>query len=302
VLGVVLAQWRNELLHRQVVGDGDAVLALPMDLRVLAFALVASSLSGLAFGLVPAWLASHTDVNEALKQGSRGTTGDRSQHRVQHALIIAEVALALMLLVGAGLVVNGLRGFAALDPGWRVDGMTLGYLTLPEAKYGDGNRLRAFADRIEERLLAIPGVERAAICWNLPVRQFNVTSSFGIDGRPEPPKGAVQDCSVNGITPGTTLNVGGNILVPSGGAQGQAFLHFSFTSGANCTVSILQDVLLSGPSTFDTWQPVSQDGVVVPAGAAALEVYAAVIKNFPNQLPYQANFDKLYATPAPGHF
>jgi hypothetical protein len=112
--------------------------------------------------------------------------------------------------------------------------------------------------------------------------------------------GALQ--CINGITPGTTLNVGGNILVPSGGAQGQAFLHFSFTSGANCTVSILQDVLLSGPSTFDTWQPVSQDGVVVPAGAAALEVYAAVIKNFPNQLPYQANFDKLYATPAPGHF
>jgi putative ABC transport system permease protein len=72
------------------------------------------------FGLVPAWLASRTDVNAALKQGSRGTTGDRSQHRLRHGLIVVQVALALMLLAGAGLVVNGLQRFGVRDPGWRV--------------------------------------------------------------------------------------------------------------------------------------------------------------------------------------
>lgn len=100
-----------------------------VNLRVLLFALSAAAASGVAFGLVPAWLASRTDLNDALKQGSRGATGDRSQTRLQHSLIVAEVALAMVLLAGAGLVVNGLRSFASLDPGWRVDGMTLGYLT-----------------------------------------------------------------------------------------------------------------------------------------------------------------------------
>jgi putative ABC transport system permease protein len=211
--GLVLAEWSNELLKRQFVVDGETVLNLPLNLRVLAFALAASSISGLAFGLVPAWLASRTDVNDALKQGSRGTAGDRSQHRLQHALIVAEVALALVLLTGAGLVVSGLRGFAALNPGWQVDEITLGYLTLPEKKYGNGNLLRAFADRLQEKLSVLPGVERAALCWTLPVRQFNVTSSFSIDGRPEPPKGSAPECFVNGITPGYFDTLGMRLLV-----------------------------------------------------------------------------------------
>jgi predicted permease len=90
--------------------------------------------------------------------------------------------------------------------------MTMGYLTLPEQKYGDGDSLRAFADQVQERLAATPGVERVAVCWNLPVRQFNVTSSFNIDGRPEPTKGERQDCSVNGITPGYFATLGMRLL------------------------------------------------------------------------------------------
>jgi len=212
LLGLVLAGWSNDLLVRQFVVGGETVLSLPLNLRVLGFALAVSSASGLAFGLVPAWLASRTDVNDALKQGSRGMTTDRAQHRVQHGLIIGQVALALVLLAGAGLVVSGLRGFAAMDPGWRVEGMTLGYLTLPESKYGDGDRLRAFADRIEMRLAALPGVERMALCWNLPIRQFNVSSSFNLEGRPEPPKGFAQECFVNGVTPGYFNTLGMQLL------------------------------------------------------------------------------------------
>jgi putative ABC transport system permease protein len=210
--GLLLAQWTNALLSRQFVVDGEAVLHLPLNLRVLGFALVASTLSGLAFGLVPAWLASRTDVNEALKQGTRGTTSDRSQHRVQHALIVSEVALALMLLTGAGLLVNGLRGFAAVDPGWRVDGMTLGYLTLPGSKYGNGDAQRAFVDRLRERLTALPGAQRVAACWTLPVRQFNVTASFNIDGRPQPPDGNAGIRFLNGITPGYFDTLGMRLL------------------------------------------------------------------------------------------
>lgn len=212
LLGLLLAQWGNELLQRQFVVDGEAALRLPLNLGMFVFALAAATVSGLAFGLVPAWLASRTVVNDALKQGSRGTTSDPTQHRLQHSLIIAEVALAMVLLAGAGLVVNGLRGFAAMEPGWRVGGMTLGYLTLPERKYGTGDSLRAFVDRLEEKLAALPGVERVAVGWTLPVRQFNVRSSFNINGRPETPKTAPQECFVNGITPGYFQTLGMRLL------------------------------------------------------------------------------------------
>jgi predicted permease len=200
-VGLVLAQWSNDLLQRQFVVSGESVLHLQLNLTVLAFALFASISAGLAFGLIPAWLVSRSAVNEALKQGGRGTTGDRSQHRLQHSLIIAEVALAMVLLTGASLVVDGLRRFAAVDPGWRVDGLMLGYLTLPEAKYANGNQMRDFSNRLEERLAATPGVESVAVCWNLPLRQFNVSSSFDIKGRPEPKENTRQICSVNGVTP-----------------------------------------------------------------------------------------------------
>lgn len=201
-LGLVLANWSNQLLSRQLVVDGESVLNLPLNLRALGFALTASVMSGLIFGLVPAWLASRTGVNEVLKQSSRGTTTDRSQHRLQHYLIVAEVALALMLLAGAGLVVSGLRGFAAMNPGWRVEGLTLGFLTLPESKYGSGDALRAFGRRLQEKLAALPGVEGVALGWNMPVWQFNVTSTFSPAGRPEPSEGKAPARNVNGVAPG----------------------------------------------------------------------------------------------------
>jgi putative ABC transport system permease protein len=202
LLSLVLAHWSNQLLSRLFVVDGETIFNLPLNLKALGFALAASTVSGLVFGLVPAWLASRTNVNNVLKQAPRGTTGDRSQHRLQHAFVVAEVALALVLLAGAGLVVNGLRSFAALDPGWQVDGMTVGYLTLPERKYGNDNSLRGFADSLEEKLAALPGVQRVALGWTLPVRQFNVTASFNIEGRPETRKGFMPNRFVNGITPG----------------------------------------------------------------------------------------------------
>jgi predicted permease len=202
VLGLVVAHWSNELLQRQFITDGETVLDLRLNLRILASALAAATASGLAFGLGPAWLASRTDVNEALRQGARGATGDRTQHRMQHSLIVAEVALAMMLLAGAGLVVSGLRSFAESDPGWQVKGLTVGYLTLPESKYGGDDAIRAFTARLKEKLDALPGVDHVAMAWSLPVGQFNQGSSFNIDGRPEPPKGTFQNCCVDGVTPG----------------------------------------------------------------------------------------------------
>lgn len=202
LLGLALASWGNGLVSRQIQASVGTLLPLPLRLGVLGFALAASTLSGLTFGLVPAWLASRTEVNQALKQGARGTTADRSQHRLQHSLVIAQMALALALLAGAGLVVRGLQRFAALDPGWRVDGLTLGYLSLPESKYANDDARRGFINRLQEKLSTIPGVERAALARSLPVSAFSVAGTFGIEGRRDWPKGHEPLLFVTGVTPG----------------------------------------------------------------------------------------------------
>jgi hypothetical protein len=149
----------------------------------------ASTLSGFAFGLLPAWLASRRNAHEAMKQGARGTVGDRTRHRVQHALIVTEVALALALLAGAGQMISGLRRFSLQDPGWRINGLTVANLSLPEANYGTAATQRTFAARLEEKLAALPGVDRVAVAWSTPIRPFDTTISFDVAGLPAPPPG-----------------------------------------------------------------------------------------------------------------
>jgi predicted permease len=192
-------KWGNEL-----------GVMLPLDLAAIGYALAASALAGVVFGLAPAWLASETNVNDVLKQGARGATGGRSVSRWQHSLIVAEVALALVLLSGAGLVLRGLQRFASRDPGWRVDGLTVGYVNLPEIKYGAVTRRFAFAEQLQEKLRALPGIEGVALAWYLPIRGFDVSSSFVVEGRPEPPKGHEPIHLNNVVMPGyfKTLGMG----------------------------------------------------------------------------------------------
>lgn len=205
-LGLVLAHWGNALLAQQINQGGEAVLTL--NWRVLAFALGASSLAGFAFGLVPAWLASRANANDAMKSGARGVVGDRSRRRLQHALIVAEVALAFVLLAGAGLMVRGVQRFMVQDPGWQIDGMTVGNLSLPGRTYGNDAAQRAFARKVEDELAALPGVERAAVAWALPIKPYDTAGSFAIADRPAPPPGRAPMRQVVGITPGYFATLG----------------------------------------------------------------------------------------------
>jgi putative ABC transport system permease protein len=220
LLGLLVAKWGNELLSSQMLVGNDGRIRLNLGLDVLGFAFVATTISGLVFGLVPAWMASGTDVNEVLKQGARGSTSDRSQHRLRHALVVLEMALALVLLAGAGVVVRGLHQFASSDPGWQVDGLTLGYLTLPDNKYGDNERRLAFARTLQEKLSALPGFERVALARELPLRGIGNGSSFVIEGRPEPPSGHKPLASINSLgdgyfeTLGIPLVAGRRFTVP----------------------------------------------------------------------------------------
>jgi predicted permease len=161
--------------------------SVQLDYKVFGFALLCSLLTGVLFGTVPAWLASRADVNLALRENSRGSTAGRSQHRLRHTLIVGEVAFAMVLLAAAGLFLRGLQRFINTDPGWQVDGLVTAQMSLRGEKYENDKQRVVFLTELENRLRALPGVEHAAIGGSHPVFGFNSSSSFLVEGRPEPP-------------------------------------------------------------------------------------------------------------------
>jgi predicted permease len=171
-----------------------------LDLRVFGFALACSVATGLIFGTVPAWLASRTDLNQALRQNSRGSTVGRSHNRLRHALIVGEVAVALVLLTGAGLFLRGLQRFANLDPGWRVDGLLTAQISLQGAAYATPAQRVPFFQRLEERLQGVPGVQQVALSGSQPIWGFNSSGSFRIEGQPEPQPGQWPEVYFEAVT------------------------------------------------------------------------------------------------------
>jgi putative ABC transport system permease protein len=158
--------------------------------RAMTFTLVISLASSVVFGLVPSLRSSNPNLNEALKEGGRSDGGGAGGQRMRKALIVAEVALALALLVGAGLLVKGFarmtekqqKGF---DPR---HALTL-RVTLPPSRYADGGRIAAFHRQAQERLSALPGVESASSTSFLPGSGRWNSTEFQIEGRPAPPPG-----------------------------------------------------------------------------------------------------------------
>jgi putative ABC transport system permease protein len=161
--------------------------SVQLDLKVFGFALLCSVVTGVLFGTVPAWLASRADVNLALRENARGSTAGRSQHRLRHTLIIGEVAFAMVLLAAAGLFLRGLQRFINADPGWQVDGLLTAQMSLSGDKYKDDKQRVVFLTELENRLRSLPGVQHAAIGSSQPVYGFNSSSSFLVEGQPEPP-------------------------------------------------------------------------------------------------------------------
>lgn len=161
--------------------------SVQLDYKVFGFALLCSLLTGVLFGTVPAWFASRADINLAIRENSRGSTAGKSQHRLRHTLIVGEVAFAMVLLAAAGLFLRGLQRFIHTDPGWQVDGLVTAQMSLQGAKYKDDKQRVLFLTELENRLRSLPGVQHAAIGSSQPVFGFNSSSSFLVEGQPEPP-------------------------------------------------------------------------------------------------------------------
>jgi predicted permease len=140
-------------------------------------------------------------VNESLKQGVRGSNASHSTNRLRHTLIVAEVALALILLAGAGFFGRGINQAIHRDPGWRVDGLVTGYINLKGRNLATADQRRAFYERLQEKLAALPGVERAAFGSGLPTWGFGHSTYFLIEGRPRPGPGTEPLMNETSVSP-----------------------------------------------------------------------------------------------------
>ena len=179
----VAIEFINSRLYASVPGA-----AVTLDLRVFAFSFLCSVLTGILFGTAPAWLVSRIALSHSLKDSPRGSTSG-SHHRLRYALIMGEVAFAVILLAGAGLFLRGLQRFENLDLGWRPDGLLTGQLGLQGERYAAPPQRLAFYRQLEERLLAIPGVQHVALSNSMPVWGFNSSGDVRIEGQPEPEPG-----------------------------------------------------------------------------------------------------------------
>ncbi len=185
-------------------------MAVRLDVPVLAFTLLLSLATGIVVGAGAAWRLTRTNVSDALKQGLSRTDADYSGTRTRNALVVAEVALSLMLLVGAGLMVRSLYHLQNADMGMDPRNVLAAAMILPQARYETPEKQTRFYDRVLERVRALPGIESASLTASVPLSGDAGNWPIAIEGRPAPP--VSQQPTVVGViaSPGflQTLRIG----------------------------------------------------------------------------------------------
>ena len=193
VCGLVLAVWGTSLLPAMFPEGGlnlplRQLDTIPVDRWVLGFTLLASCLTGILFGLVPAVSALRGDVSEPLKEGGRGSTAGRGS-RLRHALVASEVALALVVLAGAGLMIQSMSRLLGVDPGFNPRNVLTMQMSLPqEDLYNGPPGHPRFCQDLDERVSAIAGVTAVGAVGHLPM-EGDAGRSFAVEGQPDPGRG-----------------------------------------------------------------------------------------------------------------
>ena len=184
--GLVVAQWGTEALIKTVPNNIPRIATIQLDASVLLFTLLVSMATGVIFGLVPAWQASHVDLNSSLKSGTRGGAGGENKGRFRNALIMAEVALALVLLISAGLLIQSFARLGRVQPGLRTERLLTARIGLSDVGYPKNENVIGFFDQLLPRVRAIPGVESASVILPLPLSGSNMVTSFDNEDHPTP--------------------------------------------------------------------------------------------------------------------
>jgi len=200
MMGTILATWLTELLARSASASIPRADEIHVDARSLAFALVVSAAAGLIFGIVPAWHAARADVNAALKQEGRGSSGARQ--RALGTFVVAEIALAMVLLIGASLLLATFGHLKRVDPGFDASRALVVPAFLPAWKYPTADAQRAFFRRATAELAGVPGVAAVGATDALPLSGDNSSGSLTIEGQAAPTPATRPNADRRAITPG----------------------------------------------------------------------------------------------------
>lgn len=201
VLGVLFALWGVSLLVRASDGTLPAFQPVRVDLPVLGFTLVVSLLTGVLFGLVPAVQVSQPDLNGVLRDGAWGTTSGAGRHRLRSFVVAGQMALSVVLLIGASLLVQSFRRLHSVNPGFEpLHAMTM-RVSLPPAAYPDDARRSKLMREVTGRLRTLPGVTSAAASLGLPLAP-GVIAPFLAEGQPAVPVGQRPLAAWNAVSPG----------------------------------------------------------------------------------------------------
>ncbi|HEY9230592.1 MAG TPA: ABC transporter permease, partial [Blastocatellia bacterium] len=200
-LGLLLALWGIEALVALSPGDIPRLNEVSLDARVLLFTFGVSLVTGVLFGLFPALQAANPNLNETLKEGGRGTSEGGRGGRARRVLVVAEVALALVPLIGAGLMVKSFLRLQEVKPGFNPDRVLAVEVYLPRTTYKEGEQATAFYQQLLTRVQNLPGVEAAGAIDTLPLSGGGNVLAFFVEGRTYQPTDNTPDAEYRVVTP-----------------------------------------------------------------------------------------------------
>jgi putative ABC transport system permease protein len=187
--GLLFAWWSTDALIALGPADLPRLDEIRVNGVVVAFTLGVAMVTSIIFGLAPALQASRPQVEQSLRETSRGSTGGLRSHRLRSAFVVGQIALSLVLLVGAGLLIRSFSQLRAVRPGFEPSDVMTFWQALPKARYGEVDQQVQFFDKLLPKLAALPGIENAGMVSPLPFGGNDRGSTFTIGGQPAPAQG-----------------------------------------------------------------------------------------------------------------
>ncbi|MGH9835293.1 MAG: ABC transporter permease, partial [Blastocatellia bacterium] len=207
-VGVLLAVWSVDFLIKLSPVTFPSFVELRLDARVLGFSLLISVLTGAMFGLAPALQAARPALNETLKAGGRNASGGLGRNRLLSSLVVSEIALALTLLIGAGLMIRSLQRLQAVDPGFDSERLLTMWVSLPAQRYRR-DQMAAFSQQLREGLQVLPGAQSVALASDLPLSGSTSAGPIELEGQSANPTDGEIRMYRHRVTPGffSTLSI-----------------------------------------------------------------------------------------------
>ena len=210
-VGLAIARFGVDAIIKIIPTQIPRLGQVQLDWRVLAFAFILSLLTCLIFAAVPSWTAANANLQTRLEQGGRTSGSGSSHHRFRQTLVVLQVGMAVVLVVGAGLLIKSFWRLTQVDPGFRPERVLSLNLTLPQAKYPETTQVNAFYNQLIDNISRLPGVESASIAYDNPL-QSNWVDSFSIEGKPNAADGEAASANFNPVSWDYFRTVGAGLL------------------------------------------------------------------------------------------